>query len=73
MKQLIFRTRKGVKLYWDNGKFTSKNMKAVFAALNEDAASSDPIGATMATNLLQELKKQFPNQKELLEAGVAPN
>ena len=51
----VFKTKNGVTLEYNNGKFTSTDMEAVKAALLEDYNSNDIIASAMAQNLLSML------------------
>ena len=51
----VFKTKNGVTLEYNNGKFTSTDMEAVKAALLEDYESNDIIASAMAQNLLSML------------------
>lgn len=51
----VFKTKNGVTLEYNNGKFTSTDMEAVKAALLEDYNSDDIIASAMAQNLLSML------------------
>jgi len=56
MKQKVFETKEGVELFFDeeNYDYSSDNMPAIEAALNEDMSNYkiDPQGAAMAYNLI---------------------
>lgn len=56
MKQKVFETKEGVELFFDeeNYDYSSDNMPAIEAALNEDMSNykTDPQGAVMAYNLM---------------------
>lgn len=53
MKQLVFKTATGVKLYEDrHGKFYSENPEAVVAALKEDLNSGKFLDRILASELL---------------------
>ena len=51
----VFKTKNGITLEYNNGKFTSTDMEAVKAALLEDYESNDIIASAMAQNLLSML------------------
>lgn len=51
----VFKTKNGVTLEYNNGKFTSSDMDAVKAALWEDYNGDDIIASVMAKNLLSVL------------------
>lgn len=57
MEQLIFQTKNGVKLFFDDERYDyrSENTQAVREALKRDMANFelDPISAVMAHNILQ--------------------
>lgn len=48
----VFKTKSGVTLEYNDGKFTSSDMKTVKEALLEDYNSNDIIASAMAQNLL---------------------
>lgn len=48
----VFKTKNGITLEYNNGKFTSSDMEAVKAALLEDYNSEDILASIMAQNLL---------------------
>ena len=56
MKTKVFETKEGVALFFDeeNYDYSSDNMPAIEAALNEDMSNykTDPQGAAMAHNLM---------------------
>lgn len=51
----VFKTKNGITLEYNNGKFTSSDMEAVKAALLEDYNSEDIPASIMAQNLLSRL------------------
>ena len=51
----VFKTKNGITLEYNNGKFTSTDMKAIKAALLEDYNSNDIIASAIAQNLLSML------------------
>ena len=51
----VFKTKNGITLEYNNGKFTSTDMEAIKAALLEDYNSNDIIASAMAQNLLSML------------------
>jgi hypothetical protein len=52
------RTASGVELRYTptTGKYTSKDMDAIIAALREDMRSNDPIAAHLAADLFEKLQ-----------------
>ena len=53
MKQLVFKTASGVRLYEDrHGKFYSEDPEAVVAALKEDLHSGEFLSKVLASKLL---------------------
>ena len=51
----VFKTKNGITLEYNNGKFTSTDMEAIKAALLEDYNSNDIIASAIAQNLLSML------------------
>ena len=52
---IVFKTKEGITLEYNNGKFTSSNIEAVKKALLEDYNSNDIIASAIAQNLLSML------------------
>lgn len=52
---IVFKTKDGITLEYNNGKFTSSDIEAVKAALLEDYNSKDILASIMAQNLLSML------------------
>lgn len=48
----VFRTKSGVTLEYNDGRFTSSDMEAVKEALMEDYQSEDILASALAQNLL---------------------
>ena len=51
----VFKTKNGITLEYNNGKFTSSDIEAVKAALLEDYNSEDILASTIAQSLLSML------------------
>ena len=51
----VFKTKNGITLEYNNGKFTSTDIEAIKAALLEDYNSNDIIASAIAQNLLSML------------------
>ena len=52
---IVFKTKEGITLEYNNGKFTSTDIEAVKKALLEDYNSNDILASAMAQNLLSML------------------
>lgn len=51
----VFKTKNGITLEYNNGKFTSSDMETIKTALLEDYNSTDIIASAIAQNLLSML------------------
>ena len=52
---IVFKTKEGITLEYNNSKFTSSNIEAVKTALLEDYNSNDILASAIAQNLLSML------------------
>ena len=52
---IVFKTKDGITLEYNNGKFVSSNIEAVKTALLEDYNSTDIIASAIAQNILSML------------------
>lgn len=64
-KQIVFKTREGISLYFDGAAFHTENIEMVKNALMVDLKSDDGFAAFMAKDLLKQLDT-YPIIKEVM-------